>query len=434
MRAAVLLAPLLLLTFACRATPPRPLPLFAGTVSGEAVGLDVDGAVVAARRWRPASEPRATVVLLPDDREPGAALVRLGERLAADGALVVAPERPAALAARYQTARALVAQLRRNAPRAPLFVIGRGDAGIVALRTAQMDAAAIAGVVVQAAVVAGDDPSKLAVAVSRSYFGGSREHAIIPLWDEIAALDEPLLVVVRAGDDDGLAVAHDLIDRSSSRDRAVRVHADPIDAAADDDTARWIAAHVQRTATPSQPPPTAPRSLGWASSLTSRGGVIRREGGDLDATAGVRSLFARGRIGWAGAYELDPEAATFMPVGLGARIGLAGQVALVGGIGLHADLGGVVPAEALLELPLGRHLRALTGARVLWEIDDDHARDIAASIDDVQLRVGLRFLGDRHLWQRASAGSGPFLGAIYRRSGDEDIIGLEVGLHYWGAR
>jgi hypothetical protein len=121
-------------------------------------------------------------------------------------------------------------------------------------------------------------------------------------------------------------------------------------------------------------------------------------------------------------------------VGLGARPGTAGQIAVVGGVGLRSELGGIAPVEALLELPLGRHLRALTGARVLWELDGDRADHLAAGIDEVQLRVGLRVLGDRQLWQRASAGSGPFLGVIYRRFGAEDILGLELGFHFWGGR
>jgi hypothetical protein len=415
----------------CRSAPPTPSPLFAAAPSGEAITLDDAGA---ARRWAPPGPPRAAVVLLPDDGEPAAPIVRLGERLAADGAIVVVPERPASLATRYRAARALVARLRGEAPAAPLFLVGRGDAGIIALRVAQTDAAPIAGVAVVTPQLSRSDPSTLASVVSGIYLGDPLPRAIAPLWVEVAALDEPLLVIERAGDDDAIADARDLLVRSGSLDGAVVTHAEPLGAAADDDTAGWIAAHAQGAVEPVRPVPAAPARRGWASSLASRAGVLRGDGDDLDLTVGMRQLYAHGAVGWAGAFELDVDVATLMPVGLGARLGTAGQLAVVGGLGLRRDLGGVAPVEALLELPLGRHLRALTGARVLWELDGDRADHLAAGIDEVQLRLGLRILGDRQLWQRASAGSGPFLGVIYRRFGAEDIVGVELGCHFWGGR
>jgi alpha-beta hydrolase superfamily lysophospholipase len=415
----------------CRSAPPTPSSLFAATPSGEAVTLDDAGT---ARRWAPAGPPRAAVVVLADDAEPAAPVVALCERLAAGGAIVVAPERPAPLATRYRAARALVARLRGEAPAAPLFIVGRGDAGVIALRVAQTDAAPIAGVAVVRPQLGRRDPSALAAAVSRTYVGGSLEHAVVPLWDQVAALDEPLLVVERAGDDEAIAVAGDLIERSTSRDGAVRTHPEPLGAAAADDAAAWIAARAQAPVAPSRPPRSAPGRRGWATGLASRVGALRGDGGDLDATVGIRALYAHGGVGWAGGFELDNEALTFMPVGLGARLGIAGQVAVVGGVGLRSGLGGIAPVEALLELPLGRHLRALTGARVLWELDGDRADHLAAGIDEVQVRLGLRVLGDRRLWQRASAGAGPFLGVIYRRLGADDMVGLELGWHFWGGR
>jgi alpha-beta hydrolase superfamily lysophospholipase len=415
----------------CRSAP-TPAPLFPGVPSGEAITLD-DGAGTA-RRWTPPGPPSAAVVLLPDDGEPAAPVVRLGERLAADGAIVVAPERTAPLATRYRAARALVARLRREAPAAPLFVVGRGDAGVIALRVAQTDAAPIAGVAVVTPQLSRSDPSTLAAVVSGPYLGDPLPRAIAPLWVEVETLDEPLLVVERAGDDEAIAVARDLLHRSRSLDGVVLTHAEPLSAAADDPTAGWIAAHAQATVEPVRPVPVAPARRGWARSTASRAGALRRDGGDLDFTGGLRMLYAHGSVGWAGAAELDVDVMAFMPVGLGARIGTAGQVAVVGGVGLRRDLGGVAPVEALLELPLGRHLRALTAARLLWEIDGDRADELAAGIDEIQLRLGLRIPGDRRLWQRASAGAGPFLGLIYRRFGAEDIFGVELGYHFWGGR
>lgn len=416
---------------ACRSAPPTPTPLFATTPRGEAITLDDAGT---ARRWAPAGPPRAAVVVLADDQEPSAPVVALGERLAADGAIVVAPERPAPLADRYRAARSLVARLRREAPAAPLFIVGRGDAGVIALRVAQTDAAPIAGVAVVTPLLSRSDPSTLASVVSGIYLGDPLPRAIAPLWVEVEALDEPLLVVERAGDDDAIAVARDLIDRSGSLDGAVATHAEPLGAAAAADTAGWIAAHAEGTVEPVRPVPAPPARRGLASSFASRVGVLRGDGDDLDFTVGMRQMFAHGAVGWAGAFELDVDVATLMPVGLGARLGTAGQLAVVGGVGLRRELGGVAPVEALLELPVGRHLRALTGARVLWELDGDRADHLAAGIDEVQLRLGLRVLGDRQLWQRASAGAGPFLGVIYRRFGAEDILGLELGFHFWGGR
>jgi hypothetical protein len=52
----------------------------------------------------------------------------------------------------------------------------------------------------------------------------------------------------------------------------------------------------------------------------------------------------------------------------------------------------------------------------------------------VRVRLGLRVLRDRHLWRRVVAGTGLYLAGTYRRRGDDDYVGFELGYHLWGSR
>ena len=50
----------------------------------------------------------------------------------------------------------------------------------------------------------------------------------------------------------------------------------------------------------------------------------------------------------------------------------------------------------------------------------------------IEAMVAIRFGGDHDYWSRTSAGSGPFVGAIWSREGHNDLWGIVFGIHLWG--
>jgi hypothetical protein len=420
---------------ACIPTEPvrRQPPRLAAPVgqSGEAITIDSVTGDIPAWVWRPAGSPRAAVLLIPDRASGSEALVGVAERLVAAGAIVLVPDRRGRYAPRltwsderWRTAR-LATWLRREVPAAPLYLAGDGEGGTLALSHAVGDRDPVAGVAAAGPQLTLPDPLPLLALRSAgdSLWPMRGLGPIGRLWDEAAALDQPLVIAPAAGDE---AIALDFAARTSSVDRTV---------AADADLAGWIVARLDGTATAATSPPPAASSPGLATSITAGLGVARVDGA-TDSGGALRLLVAHGRVGWAGAvsYYSDVCEAALMPLGLGARVGTAGQLALVGGVGLGCSETWLAPVEASAELPLGRHLRGLATAKVMWELDEERAGDLALGIDDVQLRVGLRFPGSRHLWQRVDVGAGLYLAATYRRFGNDDIVGFEVGYHLWSSR
>jgi alpha-beta hydrolase superfamily lysophospholipase len=435
-----LAAALALLVAACIPTEPirRPaphMPVEQGR-SGEAITIDSVTGVILARTWRPTGASRAVALLIPAHGEASAAVGPLAERLAAAGATVLAPERHGTYQQplswsdeRWRTAR-LALWLRRKAPDAPLFLVGRGDGGTLALDFALADTGAVAGVTVREPVLTARSwlPQLALWSLAPESLMPTPLHRVERLWDGTPAIDEPLLIVPAAGGDAD-AVARDFAARTSSADRTVD---------ADADLAGWIETRLSGTATPAVSPPAPLPAPGLAFAATFAFAGERREDGELADSGVFHVRLAHGRLGWAGALGLrstsDGHELAVMPLGVGLRVGNAGQLALVGGLGLGGELTGIVPVEASGDMPLGRHLRGLASATVTWDLDDHRPHDLAASIDDVQLRLGLRVLRDGRYWRRVVAGTGAYLAATYRRRGDEDIAGFELGYHLWGSR
>jgi hypothetical protein len=429
----------LLIAVAACGGPAHPPPAAAAPApTGRAITIGTAGDPLAARLWTPAAPARAAVLAIADrDERSAAAIALLAEQLAADGAMVVAIERgeigglPFRGTEPPSGAAHAAAWIRREVGATPLFVVGHAHGGTAALRLAQDDAGTIAGVVAVEPVLTADDVLIwIGTSSALELLGSDRAHPLPPLWAHTRALDIPVLVIEDHRDGRAIAVAHDLLGRSATRDGTVHPVAEP--ATATTEVVNWIGVRVGGAPPPGEVAPPAPSSPGLAVSI---GAAVTwaRSDGDNDSSGSLRALLSHGRVGWAGVFAARSAEAELMPLGVGARLGAAGQLALVGGLGRGDDVW-VAPVEASAELPLGRHLRGLATARVAWELDDERAGDLAAGVDDLHLRLGLRIPGDRYLWQRVVAGSGLYLAGSYRRLGDADIVGLELGLHVWGSR
>jgi pimeloyl-ACP methyl ester carboxylesterase len=423
---------------ACGSPSRRPHVKAMAAGSGTVIDIPTANGVIGVRQWRPSTTARAAVLAIADrHNRSDAAITSLAERIAADGALVVVvagsgdPLLPVRGTSRPSRAAEVAAWLRRELGAAPLFVVGHGEGGVDALRLAEEDAGAIAGVVaVEPVLTAPDVLLWIGTSTIVERLGAADAHPLPALWEHTGALDMPLLVVEDQQDGHAVAVAHDLLARSATRDGTVHAIAAPATAAPA--IANWIGARVSASPPPGEVAPAAASSPGLAVSAMGAFSWAHSDA-DTESSGAFRALLSHGRVGWAGVLSAQSAEAHLMPLGIGVRLGNAGQLALVGGIG-RADRTWQAPIEASAELPLGRHLRGLATARVGWELDDERAGDLAAGVDDVHLRLGLRIPGDRHLWQRVVAGSGLYLAGTYRRLGDADIVGVELGLHVWGSR
>jgi hypothetical protein len=127
-------------------------------------------------------------------------------------------------------------------------------------------------------------------------------------------------------------------------------------------------------------------------------------------------------------------------VGLGARFGDAGRVALCGGAGVDG-VAGAVPAAARFPIELSLRLdagpiRLSPWARAAWTAGSA-ARDEGVSwlsaVDEVQAGLLVRFARQHRYWDTTSAGGGLAAGIVYREFMDTSWIGLVVGVDLTGA-
>lgn len=280
------------------------------------------------------------------------------------------------------------------------------------------------------------------------------------LWAKVAAFDRPLLVV--HGTIDKLTApsgSRDFVAQVSAKDKTLRLYPglnhdlvhEPAGAVVLQDIVAWLIGHTGG-AEPDRPAlPTTPLKgdhLPSALSIVFAGGAeVPRDrdlvGGSRLGATGVLSIRALlGRVGYAGGLDLGFTtlgatrfSADAYLLGLGARLGLGGTLAVAGGFGVGGPRGTKatrVPLELTLELPLGPLrllLRQGLALRTTGPAVDERAWGPFA---DAWSLLGIRFGGDRRYWSDVTAGTGPYLGFTYRRTGTVDVIGLGFGVDLFG--
>lgn len=145
---------------------------------------------------------------------------------------------------------------------------------------------------------------------------------------------------------------------------------------------------------------------------------------------GGLALHAGSTVGGRGfAYQTD-----LYLLGIAARFGRVGFVGVGAGVGASGAVGtlddGVdLPAEAMLELALGDHLRVLARARAVW-LGAAPGRDRGAPrftwTDEVEGSLALR-LGRRYHDFGFPTGNGSFVGVAYREAEGARYLGLTLG-------
>ncbi|MBL8714645.1 MAG: lysophospholipase [Myxococcales bacterium] len=280
------------------------------------------------------------------------------------------------------------------------------------------------------------------------------------LWAKVNAFDKPLLVV--HGTIDKLtapAGSRDFVAKVSSKDKTLRLYEglnhdlmhEPEGARVMDDIVAWLLGETGG-AKPDRPaPPTTAlkgdRGPSALSIVFAGGAEVPRDreqvGGARVGATGMLSIRASvGRLGYAGGLDLGFTtlgatrfSADAHLLGLGARLGLGGQLALTGGFGVGGPRGTKatrVPLELTLELPLGPLrvlLRQGLALRTTGPAVDDRALGPFA---DAWSLLGVRFGRDVRYWGDVTAGTGPYLGLTYRRTGNVDVFGLGFGIDLFG--
>jgi hypothetical protein len=128
-------------------------------------------------------------------------------------------------------------------------------------------------------------------------------------------------------------------------------------------------------------------------------------------------------------------------LGASYRFGESSYVALCGGAGLGA-IGDAVPfayqfpAELSTELQAGPVRLGLYG-RVRWITGDDARKegsDTVSFADDFTAGATLRWGENERFWKTTTAGYGYFVGAHYQEFMGTSLVGLSLGISFWGGR
>lgn len=159
----------------------------------------------------------------------------------------------------------------------------------------------------------------------------------------------------------------------------------------------------------------------------------------------IRALVGKGRVGYVGGLDLHggmtwPAGFAYQAdlyfLGVGARLGDRGVLALGAGVGVSGATGTMddaveLPVEATLHLPLGGRLRLMTRARLVWLGAADARQHGAPSFD----RAGVSELDGTFAlrWGRSyrehgfPSGNGYFAGVAYREGLGAGFLGAVIG-------
>jgi Serine aminopeptidase, S33 len=439
---------------ACAAVIAAGTTAIAGAEHGDETFFADDSVILHGQWWRPAGEVRAIVVVEAD-------LGHVAEGLAARGYAVYAldlRDETSTFHEYVDDTATWIARVRRREPGKPLFVAGRMRGGLVAALYGEEHASAIAGVALIAPAlgldappieIAGRDAAGPFVSDPLGPRQSSPHVTTAALLDGIRAawagadrLTAPLLVVHDPADARASpAASRDFLVRAGSSDKRYVVHGERVEG----ELAAWLDAHTGAPAL--LPPEAAPERLpgerGPGTASAEIGAVIVVTSGarsHVDLRAGASP--GGGALAWHGALDLRVGTGdnaglgvTALPVGVARRLGRAGELSLAAGVsaGWPGDVGDLaIPARLQLDLPLGpTHLLArVTASRVVRGAAPP-SRTLGA--DAIEATAALRLGGDRAYWSQLSAGSGPFVGVTWLRSGGADTWGIALGLHLWGA-
>lgn len=117
----------------------------------------------------------------------------------------------------------------------------------------------------------------------------------------------------------------------------------------------------------------------------------------------------------------------FYPMGLGLRLGKWSRLGVVGGIAANDAV--MLPAEASLELGLGKHLRVIARARLGWLNGAPGRQDGSETVpwaDELDASFSIRIGKRKHDWG-FYAGNGYYLGVGYREAEGSRYVGVVVG-------
>ena len=386
-----------------------------------------------------------------------------------------------------------VARVREREPGKPVFLFGHSMGGLIATIYGEAHAREVAGVILSAPALGLDAPPiKLAGLVLGGYLGApgnllpqrdaefSRDPEVVaamgrdPLlthadgpthtalalvgatsraWADAGELSEPLLVLHGTADKLTSPVAsHDFVERVAATDKRQillpgawhDITHDPESDVVAADIAAWLDAHTGAAggagAAIATGPAVALPAVRLPSATAVEAGGIAGVSSGAPSSGELHASLSLGRdIGYHAALELrvrDGLGVAVLPVGVAARIGRAGEIALSAGASAGWPAGWSVvevPAELSLELPVGpAHLiaRATAGWIVHGARPPTQAFGIA---DELDAMVGVRLGRDRAYWSQVSAGSGPFVGATWSRIADVDVWGVAFGIQLWGA-
>lgn len=480
-----------------RAALPHPT-LSADVDRGEQVFDGVGGVKLYGQWWRPRGDVRAVLVVQHGLNDHGDRYTQLAERLVKAGYAVYAMDlrgHGRSAGPRVEVKRfddylddfaTWVAHARAKEPGKPVFVFGHSMGGLIA--TLHGEAHDTAGVILSAPALGLDAPSiQVAGLVLGGYVGApghmlpqrdaefSRDAATVaemgrdPLlthadgpthtalalvgaisraWANADRLTEPLLVLHGSADRLTSPVAsHDFVVRAASNDKRHvllpeawhDLTHDPQSEVVAADLIAWLDAHVAGGAGIATGPavalPAPRRTSAMAVEVAGVGGASS----DAQSSGLVRTSLSLGRaVGYHAAVEArvrDGVGLALFPVGVAARIGRAGEIALSAGVraGWPASWSDVqLPTQLSIELPLGP-AHFLARASAAWTVHGTEPMIRALGVaDEVSAMAGLRLGRDRPYWSRVSAGSGPFVGATWTRVTDVDVWGVTFGLHLWG--
>lgn len=381
-----------------------------------------------------------------------------------------------------------VARAHAKEPGKPVFVFGHSMGGLIAVLYGEAHSHDVAGVILSAPALGLDAPPlQVAGLVLGGYLGApghmlpqrdaefSRDattvaemgrdpllthadgptHTALALvgavsraWADADQLTEPLLVLHGTADRLTSPVAsHDFVARVASTDKRQvllpdawhDITHDPQSDVVMTDIVAWLDAHGAGGAgIAAGAPVELPSARRPSATAVELGGVVAASSGS-QSSALLRTSISLGRsLGYHAALELrvrDGVGFALLPIGVAARLGRAGEVALSAGVSVGWPAGWSVvelPAQLSIELPLGP-THVLARATAAWIVDGTRPMTRALGVaDEVAAVVGVRVGGDRAYWSRVSAGSGPFIGATWTRAADVNMWGVAFGLQLWG--